>query len=44
LWECPNVLVSDGACFTSGGHVSPTLTMMAIAARAAEFATTLVKK
>jgi choline dehydrogenase-like flavoprotein len=43
LWECPNVLVSDGACFTSGGNVSPTLTMMAIAARAAEFAATLVK-
>jgi choline dehydrogenase-like flavoprotein len=41
LWECPNVLVSDGACFTSGGNVSPTLTMMAIAARAAEFAATL---
>jgi choline dehydrogenase-like flavoprotein len=43
LWECPNVLVSDGACFTSGGNVSPTLTMMAIAARAAEFAATLLR-
>jgi choline dehydrogenase-like flavoprotein len=43
LWECPNVLVSDGACFTSGGNVSPTLTMMAIAARAAELAATLVR-
>lgn len=43
LWECPNVLVSDGACFTSAGNVSPTLTMMGIAARAADFAATLVR-
>ena len=43
LWECSNVFVSDGACFTSGGNVSPTLTMMAIAARAAEFASTFVR-
>lgn len=34
LWDVPNVLVTDAACFTSGGFQNPTLTMMAITARA----------
>ncbi|MFM1899642.1 MAG: Glucose-methanol-choline oxidoreductase:NAD binding site, partial [Cyanobacteriota bacterium] len=34
LWRCPNVLVVDGACWTSSAWQSPTLTMMAITRRA----------
>lgn len=34
-WDVPNVLVVDGACFPSSGPQNPTLTMMAIALRAA---------
>lgn len=33
-WECPNLLVTDGACWPSSGWQSPTLTEMAITARA----------
>ncbi len=35
-WEAPNVLVTDGACWTSSGWQSPTLTEMAITARACD--------
>ena len=34
LWRCKNVLVVDGACWTTSGWQSPTLTMMAITRRA----------
>jgi choline dehydrogenase-like flavoprotein len=34
LWRCPNVLVVDGACWTSSAWQSPTLTMLAITRRA----------
>lgn len=37
-WDVPNLFVTDGACFTSSGSQNPTLTMMAITARACEFA------
>lgn len=37
-WEAPNVLVVDGACWTSAGWQNPTLTEMAITARACELA------
>ncbi|MGA0201022.1 MAG: GMC family oxidoreductase, partial [Prochlorotrichaceae cyanobacterium] len=33
-WEAPNVLVVDGACWPSSGWQNPTLTEMAITARA----------
>ncbi|NEQ95480.1 MAG: GMC family oxidoreductase [Cyanothece sp. SIO2G6] len=36
-WEAPNVFVTDGACWTSSGWQSPTLTSMALTARASEF-------
>lgn len=35
---CPNVIVSDGACMTSTSTQNPSLTYMAIAARAANHA------
>jgi choline dehydrogenase-like flavoprotein len=34
VWDMPNVFVTDGACFVSQGCQNPTLTMMAITARA----------
>jgi choline dehydrogenase-like flavoprotein len=33
-WECPNLLVTDGSCWVSSGWQNPTLTEMAITARA----------
>jgi len=35
-WEAPNVLVTDGACWPSSGWQSPTLTEMAVTARACD--------
>jgi choline dehydrogenase-like flavoprotein len=34
LWDSPNVLVTDGACWPSGAWQNPTLTIMALTARA----------
>lgn len=36
LFDVPNVLVCDASCFTTGCEKNPTLTAMALAARAAE--------
>ncbi len=36
-WDAPNLFVTDGACWPSSGWQSPTLTEMAITARACEF-------
>ncbi|MGI9545374.1 MAG: GMC oxidoreductase, partial [Cyclobacteriaceae bacterium] len=38
LHACPNVFVTDGACMTSVGNQNPSLTFMALTARAANFA------
>lgn len=38
LHSCPNVIVSDGACMTSTATQNPSLTYMAMAARAANHA------
>lgn len=35
-WDVPNLFVPDGACYPSAGCQNPTLTMMAIAARASD--------
>ena len=35
VYDAPNVLVCDAACFTTAAEKNPTLTVMAIAARAA---------
>lgn len=40
----PNLFVTDGACMTSQGHQNPTLTLMALTLRAAEFAIREAKK
>jgi choline dehydrogenase-like flavoprotein len=37
LWKVKNVFVTDGASFTSSGCVNPTLTMMALTARACAY-------
>lgn len=41
---CPNVYVTDGACMTSTGTQNPSLTFMAITARAANHAVSELKK
>jgi choline dehydrogenase-like flavoprotein len=38
LWDAPNVFVTDGACMTSSACQNPSLTYMALTARAADFA------
>jgi choline dehydrogenase-like flavoprotein len=38
VWDAPNVLVTDGACMTSASCVNPSLTYMALTARAAAHA------
>jgi choline dehydrogenase-like flavoprotein len=38
VWDAPNVFVTDGACMTSAACVNPSLTYMALTARAADFA------
>ena len=44
LHTCNNVFVTDGACMTSTGTQNPTLTYMAITARAADYAVGEMKK
>ena len=35
VWDAPNVFMTDGACMTSASCVNPSLTYMALTARAA---------
>lgn len=35
-WDVPNLYLTDGACFVSGGFQNPTLTMMALTVRACD--------
>lgn len=44
VWDAPNVFVTDGACMTSSGCVNPSLTYMALTARAADFAVAELKR
>lgn len=44
VWDCKNVFVTDGACMTSASCVNPSLTYMAMTARAANFAVEELKK
>jgi choline dehydrogenase-like flavoprotein len=41
---CKNVFVTDGACMTSSACQNPSLTYMALTARAANFAVEELKK
>lgn len=43
VWDCLNVFVTDGACMTSASCVNPSLTYMALTARAANFAVNELK-
>ncbi|MDO9373154.1 MAG: GMC family oxidoreductase [Ferruginibacter sp.] len=44
LHNCKNVVVTDGACMTSTGTQNPTLTFMALTARAVDHAVDELKK
>ena len=44
LHECQNVFVTDGACMTSSATQNPSLTYMALTARAANYAVSEIKK
>jgi choline dehydrogenase-like flavoprotein len=44
VWDAPNVFVTDGACMTSSACQNPSLTYMALTARAADFAVSELKK
>jgi choline dehydrogenase-like flavoprotein len=43
-WDVKNLFVTDGACFVSSGCQNPTLTMMAITARACDYIADQAKK
>ena len=44
VWDAKNVFVTDGACMTSASCVNPSLTYMALTARAADYAVSELKK
>jgi choline dehydrogenase-like flavoprotein len=44
LHECHNVFVTDGSCMTSTSTQNPSLTYMALSARAANYAVEALKK
>ncbi len=44
VWEAPNVYVTDGASMTSGACINPSLTYMALTARAADHAVAELKR
>ncbi|MGZ3939878.1 MAG: GMC oxidoreductase [Flavisolibacter sp.] len=44
VWDCKNVFVTDGACMTSASCVNPSLTYMALTARACDYAVKELKK
>ncbi|MGR3811910.1 GMC oxidoreductase [Jiulongibacter sp. NS-SX5] len=44
LHSCKNVFVTDGACMTSVGNQNPSLTFMALTARAIDYATKSMNK
>jgi choline dehydrogenase-like flavoprotein len=44
MHEVKNVFITDGSCMTSGGCQNPSLTYMALTARACDYAVTELKK
>ena len=43
-WDAPNLFVTDGACMTSSGNQNPSLTYMALTARACHYAVDEIKR
>lgn len=44
VWDAPNVFVTDGACMVSAACQNPSLTYMALTARAADYAVQELKR
>lgn len=44
VWDCTNLFVTDGSCMASSGCQNPSLTYMALTARAAAFAVDELKR
>jgi choline dehydrogenase-like flavoprotein len=44
VWDAPNVFVTDGACMVSSANQNPSITYMALTARAAHRAVDLMKR
>ncbi len=44
VWDAKNVFITDGSCMTSASCVNPSLTYMALTARACDFAVKELKK
>ena len=44
MHEVPNVFITDGSCMTSGSSVNPSLTYMALTARACDYAVKEMKR
>jgi choline dehydrogenase-like flavoprotein len=44
VWDAPNVFVTDGSCMTSAACQNPSLTYMALTARAADHAVAELKR
>ena len=44
MWDAKNVFVTDGSCMTSNACQNPSLTYMAITARAADYAVKELKR
>jgi len=44
VWDAPNVFVTDGACMASSACQNPSLTYMALTARAADYAVNELKR
>ena len=44
MHEVPNVFISDGSCMTSGACLNPSLTYMALTARACDYAVRQLKR
>ena len=44
VWDAPNVFVTDGSCMTSAACQNPSLTYMALTARAADYAVNELKR
>jgi choline dehydrogenase-like flavoprotein len=44
VWDAPNVFVTDGSSMTSADCQNPSLTYMALTARAADYAVSELKR